>query len=210
MKKNFLMTVLFLTGTLLFTGCGETQTKENDAQNNASYSQQENENNQTTDDDDTYLPPNNSDSETFSKLNTTDLDGNTIDASIFAKNKITLVNAWNIGCTPCINELPELEKINTEFADKGAAFIGLYNDFGMGISDDEMNDIKEILKNANATFTQLRVDGTLADDDMISNMMVFPTTYVVNSEGKIIDTIEGSNNYEGWKAVIESYLENID
>lgn len=210
MKKHFLTVTLLAAGTLLFTGCGQTKADNStnpSGQTSVGIEQDADNNNTNTISD---SQPAASKGETFSKMNTTDLDGNTVDSSIFAKNKITLVNAWNIGCTPCINELPELEKINDAFAEKGAAFIGLYNDLGSGISEREMNAIKDILKNADATFTQLRVDGTLADDSMIYNMMVFPTTYVVNSEGEIIDTIEGSNDYEGWKSVIESYLEQVE
>ena len=73
-----------------------------------------------------------------------------------------LVNVWNVGCTPCVNEIPDLDKINSEYKDKGAAVYGLYGDLGMGISDDEMAQIKDIMSNANASYTQLRMDGTLS------------------------------------------------
>ena len=126
--------------------------------------------------------------------------------SIFSKKKVTLVNVWNVGCTPCVNEIPDLDKINSEYKDKGAAVYGLYGDLGMGISDDEMAQIKDIMSNANASYTQLRMDGTLATNESLLNIMAYPTTYVVGSEGPILDTIEGSKDYEGWKALIDSYL----
>lgn len=34
------------------------------------------------------------------------------------------------------HEIPDLDKINSEYKDKGAAVYGLYGDLGMGISDD--------------------------------------------------------------------------
>jgi thiol-disulfide isomerase/thioredoxin len=139
-------------------------------------------------------------------MDTTDIDGNKMDSSIFAKNKVTLVNVWNVGCTPCVNEIPDLDKINSEYKDKGAAVYGLYGDLGMGISDDEMAQIKDIMSNANASYTQLRMDGTLATNESLLNIMAYPTTYVVGSDGTILDTIEGSKDYEGWKALIDSYL----
>lgn len=132
-----------------------------------------------------------------------------MDSSIFAKNKVTLVNVWNVGCTPCVNEIPDLDKINSEYKDKGAAVYGLYGDLGMGISDDEMAQIKDIMSNANASYTQLRMDGTLATNESLLNIMAYPTTYVVGSDGTILDTIEGSKDYEGWKALIDSLLSRI-
>lgn len=146
----------------------------------------------------------------FVNMKTTDLNGKTIDSSIFSENKLTFVNVWNIGCTPCVNEIPELDKLNTEYADKGVAVLGLYDDFAMGISDDEMKEIKNILNDADASYTQLRMDGTLAVNENLLNIYVFPTTYVVDSEGNIIDTIEGSNDFEGWASVTDTYLAALD
>ena len=50
------------------------------------------------------------------------------------------------------------------------------------------------------------MDGTLAINEYLLNLMAYPTTYVVGSDGTILDTIEGSKDYEGWKALIDSYL----
>lgn len=211
-KKTVLIAALLLTGTLLFAGCGKTT----DSTSNASG--QENtvtgqtsadteaasdsaKTNETSASDGTET-----DAELFSNMSTTDLDGNNVDSSMFSDHKITLVNVWNIGCTPCVNEIPELEKINSEFSEKGGAVVGLYADFGAGIADDEMEQIKEILSNANASYTQLRMDGTLATNETLLNLMAFPTTYVVSSDGTILDTITGSNDYDGWKETLESYL----
>lgn len=185
--KNKVLSIaaLLLTGALLFAGCGTSASSSGKTDSS-------------------------SENTMFSSMETTDLDGNAVDSSIFAQNKITLVNTWNVGCTPCVNEIPELDKINQDFAGKGAAVLGLYCDFGEGISDDELAKVKEILDNADASFTQLRMDGTLATDDTLLNLMTFPTTYVVDSEGTILDTIEGSNDYDGWKSVIESYLSQME
>ena len=64
---------------------------------------------------------------------TTDLDGNTVNtADIFAENKLTMVNIWATFCGPCINEMPELEKIHQEYAEEGAGVIGLVLDVPAG------------------------------------------------------------------------------
>lgn len=206
-NKTLSITTLLLTGALLFSGCGKTNTTENTT-SDSNTSAVESPEPELEQEVESEVPENTvTDNGTFSSLNTTDINGNAIDSSIFANNKITLVNVWNIGCTPCINEIPDLDQLNSDYAEKGAAILGLYNDFGMGIPDDEMEQIQDVLKNANASYTHLRIDGSLASDEMLLNMMTFPTTYIVDSKGAILETIEGSNNYEGWKAVIDSYLE---
>ena len=37
-----------------------------------------------------------------------DLEGNTVDQSILADHKLTMVNVWATFCTPCLSEMPEL------------------------------------------------------------------------------------------------------
>lgn len=200
-KKTLSIAAFLLTGTLFFAGCGQTA----DSNSNANASGQETSvTGQVSADTENSSDNADADLSFFSDMNTTDLDGNKVDSSIFSDNKVTLVNVWNVGCTPCVNEIPELEKLNNEYKEKGGAVVGLYNDFGAGIPDDEMNQIKEILKNT--SYTQIRMDGTLATNETLLNLLTFPTTYVVNSDGTIIDTVMGSRDYDGWKTVLESYL----
>ena len=40
-----------------------------------------------------------------------DLDGNDVDDSLFAKNKVTVVNFWFSGCKPCVGELSKLKAV---------------------------------------------------------------------------------------------------
>ena len=204
-NKTLSIAALLLTGTLLFAGCGQTGNTTGNTSSTAA-GQETTTTEQTGSAEQTTSDSNTSANDIFTNMSTTDLDGNKVDSSIFTNNKVTLVNVWNVGCTPCVNEIPDLDKLNSEYKDKGAAVYGLYCDFGAGIPDDELSQIKDILDNANASYTQLRMDGTLAANDTLLNLMAFPTTYIVGSDGTILDTLEGSNDYEGWKKIIDSYL----
>ncbi len=207
--KNKILTLslaVFLLGsTLIFTGCGTTKTS-NSSTNTGTTQTAESTDSQNNPDSNAET----SDDTVFSTLSTTDLSGNPIDSSIFKENKITLINAWNIGCTPCINELPELEKLNKEYETKGAGIKGLYFNFAEDISDDEMSQINDALSTAGVTYPQLRLTKEMYSSDIMQNVMAFPTTFVVDSNGKILDKIEGSNDYEGWKKVIEKYLAAVE
>ena len=204
-NKTLSIAALLLTGTLLFAGCGQTGNTTGNA-SSGTAGQETTTTEQAGSTEQTASDSNTSANDIFTNMSTTDLDGNKADSSIFTNNKVTLVNVWNVGCTPCVNEIPDLDKLNSEYKDKGAAVYGLYCDFGAGIPDDELSQIKDILDNANASYTQLRMDGTLAANDTLLNLMAFPTTYIVGSDGTILDTLEGSNDYEGWKKIIDSYL----
>ena len=209
--KTLSIMALFLTTALLFTGCGSSGTSS--AQNDQNSAASE------TTTDETASESDAADSKTadtadfdnvFSSMSTTDLDGNPVDASVFQENKLTLVNAWNIGCTPCIQEIPDLAKLSEEYAGKGVSIMGLYFNFAETIQDDEMSQIQDVLTDANATYPQLCLNEEMYATDTMQNVMAFPSTFLVDSNGKILDKLEGSNDYDGWKAVIEQYLTQID
>lgn len=145
----------------------------------------------------------------FSELTTTDLEGNKVDSSVFSENKLTFVNAWNVGCSPCVNELPVLNQLNEDYKDKGVAVKGLYYNFGEEISDELKEEIDAILSDAEASYQQLTISESMNENETIKSIMVFPTTFVVNSDGQIVKTIEGANDYEGWKEIIDKELTKV-
>ena len=55
-----------------------------------------------------------------------DLDGNEVDSStLFEGNTVTVVNFWFTTCSPCVNELADLEELNKQLAEKGGAVVGI-------------------------------------------------------------------------------------
>lgn len=145
----------------------------------------------------------------FENMNTVDLNGEAVDSSIFADNTLTLVNVWNKGCGPCIMEIPELDKLNKDYEEKGVAVKGLIYEFDAGIEDDARAEVEEILTNAGAEYQQLLVSEEMLQSVELQELEAFPTTYLVDSEGKIIGNVLGSRDYDGWKEVVEGVLQEM-
>ena len=218
------LSTMLLCSSLLLTGCGQsadtdaksdkTPAASTDAAGASDTSNDADTNtNNDTDDEagaDAADVSSSAFDDVFAQMTTTDLDGNAVDASIFKDHQLTLVNAWNIGCTPCIQELPYLEQLSEEYADQGVGVMGLYFNFGEDIPDDEMSQIEDALSTANATYTQLRLTKEMYETDTMQNVMAFPSTFIVDSDGKIIDKLEGSNDFDGWKQTVEQYLQQIN
>ena len=122
---------------------------------------------------------------------TTDLDGNAVDSKeLFAKNKVTMINIWGTYCGPCVEEMPELEQMSKEYADKGAAIVGLVVDVSEA-DDSKLADAKDIIKDTGVTYLNLKAwDGS---KDQLSAPGT-PTTYFVDSTGNLIgDPVVGAN-----------------
>ena len=72
------------------------------------------------------------------KFETTGVDGKTYTQDIFSKYDLTMVNVFTTWCSPCINEIPDLEKLYQEMKDKGVGVVGVTRDtIGSGGKQDE-------------------------------------------------------------------------
>mgnify|MGYP003460360882 FL=1 len=150
----------------------------------------------------------NSNSKLFKEMKTEDINGNKVDSSIFSKYKLTVVNVWNTGCTPWVDEIPTLDKLNKEYEKKGVSIKGLLLESGVGLNDEEKKTVEDILKKAKSTYQQLTVSEDMLQDKTLI-LQSFPTTFFVDKDGNIVDSIEGSNDYDGWKAKIDEVLEKV-
>ena len=74
-----------------------------------------------------------------------DLDGNDVDDSLFAQNKVTVVNFWFSGCKPCVEELAKLNELNDTIKKMGGEVVGI-NTGTLDDNQDGIKEAKEILK----------------------------------------------------------------
>ena len=138
---------------------------------------------------------------------TTDLEGHPVESTqIFANNKVTMINIWATYCGPCIQEMPELEKMNNDFREKGGAIIGVVSDVPVG-NNEYLNEAQSIVEETGVTFLNLRAwDGY---DEVLSSVGT-PTTYFVDSQGKLIGEPILGANIETYKEKMEEYLSQIE
>lgn len=154
----------------------------------------------------------NSDATNVGTFETTDIDGNTYTEKVFSDYDLTLVNAFTTWCSPCVNELPELEKLYQEFKEQGVGVVGMVLDT---VGDDGETD-EDVLAKAQALKEKTGVTYPLLIPDAgklngrISGLQSFPESFFVDKEGNIVgEPIMGSNDLEGWKETVEKQLEEI-
>ena len=54
-----------------------------------------------------------------------DIEGNNYTQDMFADYDLTMVNVFTTWCSPCVNEIPDLEKLKNEMSDLGVNVIGI-------------------------------------------------------------------------------------
>ena len=112
---------------------------------------------------------------------TTDLDGNAIKSEdLFAGHPVTMINLWGTWCGPCKRELPELEIMNRDLAEKNCQIIGFVTD---ATSDEKISEAKAILADRGVSYVNLIPFQGLSD---MLPQDAWPTSYFVDENGTLI------------------------
>ena len=140
-----------------------------------------------------------------------DLDGNDVDDSLFAQNKVTVVNFWFSGCKPCVEELSKLNELNDKLKEMGGKVVGINTDT-LDNNQDGIKEAKEILKAQGASYKNLTFDSDSAVGKYAGDIMAFPTTVLVDKDGNIVGEpfmggIDDPSNYEQLMKQIQSVLD---
>ena len=146
------------------------------------------------------------------KFESTGIDGDTYTEKVFSDYDLTLVNIFTTWCSPCVNEIPELEKLYEEMKDKGVGVVGVVLD----AADEDGNQDKDTVKKAEilrektkASYPFLTPDSTMMNG-RLKGISAFPETFFVDKNGNIVgETYTGSHSLDEWKEIVEKELANV-
>ena len=129
---------------------------------------------------------------------TTDRNGESVDETIFAEAALTMVNFWEPWCGPCVREMPDIQKLSEDYADRGFRVIGVYSTPGME------DDVDAVLEQTGVTYPILHYCEAF---DAFQTGYV-PTTIFVDGQGHVLtdEPIVGSRSYADWAALVEELL----
>ncbi len=148
----------------------------------------------------------------LSDFESTDINGNVIDESVFQGKKITMINIWATFCGPCINEMPDLGEISREYADKGFQIIGIpvdVTDYYGNIDDSQVSLAKEIIDETGADYLHIMPSDSL-NSAKLQFVTSVPETIFVDENGcQIGESYIGSRSEEQWLAIIDGLMENM-
>lgn len=136
-----------------------------------------------------------------------DIEGDKYKSSdIFGANKLTMINIWGTLCTPCIKELPELQELSGELANKGIGIIGLVGDVS---GDESLEDASAIVKKKKVDFINLVPDDAIRES-LLSKIKGYPVTIFVDSNGNLVgEVIVGARSKDEYKKAAEKILDTL-
>ncbi len=140
----------------------------------------------------------------FGTFTATTIEGEEVTESIFADYDLTMVNIWATWCSPCVNEMEELQEVYAGLAENVNMISICYD------GESSTETAQEIFDGNGVEFIAI-----IPNDEIMTNVFstirCFPTTMFVDSEGNIIgDYLEGAPSSDVvavYEAYIEMYLE---
>ena len=129
------------------------------------------------------------------------LDGRAV-ASTQLVGKVHIVNFFASWCPPCRAEIPDMVFLQKKYGSRGFTFIGV-------AVDETVSDMRAFI-----TKNQIGYPVVMADDKIVSafsryvtgGLGAIPTSFVVNSSGRITQVITGARSKEVFEKIIVDAL----
>lgn len=136
----------------------------------------------------------------LSGFETTDLEGNPMDASLLTGHRLTLVNVWATYGSSCQEEMQALTDLAAEYRERGLLVLGIVSD---GAGQETL--AKSITQEAGAHYINLLPSEDL--ENLLSQLRDVPTTIFVDESGcQVGSTYVGALGRDKLAKIIEELL----
>jgi peroxiredoxin len=124
-----------------------------------------------------------------------DLEGNPIELNDY-KGKRVFLNYWATWCRPCIEEMPDLQKLQAILTQENYVFLLA--------SDESFEKIKKFKRARNFDFNFIKYNGTSGEQQINA----LPVTFIYNEVGEQVFRFDGAMDWNT-QELIEK-LKNLD
>lgn len=131
-----------------------------------------------------------------------DVELQTLDGQTFRLNemrgRVVLLNFWATWCIPCREEIPELNQMQRDLEARGLSVVG--------VSWDDTAEGVRAFQNRIPLEYRVLVGGD-GVGSQFGGVASFPTTFIIDREGRIRQTIIGARDRAGFEAAVMPLLE---
>ncbi len=201
--KRISLIAIVAAALLAFSGCGKAAESSAAEKPAASETSAAAETSQSAEPEETVEPaePEEAASGIRFEFETETIDGESVTSQeLFGENEYTMINIWTSWCVYCVREMPELEKMNQAFAEKGCGIVGVLFD---AYQEGGLEDAAAILDELEVTYPNVKVWKTWADEIPISAV---PTSFFVDREGNLVGEPIVGADLEAYESQLETLL----
>lgn len=126
-----------------------------------------------------------------------DANGSTVQLSDY-RGKVVLLNFWATWCGPCKIEIPWFMEFQQQYKDQG------FEVLGVAMDDDGWAAVKPYVAEHKMNYRVLLGNDEVAN--LYGGIDSLPTTFVINREGKVVDTHVGLIGKDDYISEIKGLL----
>jgi len=138
------------------------------------------------------------DSATVIDFTLKDLEGKEISLKDY-RGKMVLINIWATWCGPCRVEIPDLIKVRNKYKEKGFEVLGV-------VVSSKPRDVHAMVKQMKINYPILW--GTPEALAQFGEINAIPRTFLLDRDGKIVEDIVGSRNFQFFDQMIGKYFKD--
>lgn len=139
-----------------------------------------------------------------------DLDGKDVSVAQY-KGKVVLVNFWATWCDPCRVEIPWLIEMQQKYGAKGFTVLGVaMDDEGRSVVEPFVEKERFDVNGAKSQMNYPIVIGNDAAADKFGGLLGYPTSVLIDRDGKVIKRVTGLISYDEISKTIESQLQESE
>jgi thiol-disulfide isomerase/thioredoxin len=113
------------------------------------------------------------------------------------RGKVVLLNFWATWCPPCRDEIPEMIELSKRFKDR-------LQIVGVSMDDGPPDDVRQFAKEMGIDYPIVMGSRTLSSE--YGGVPALPTSFVVNTDGKIVQKHEGLYPIDRYDSEVRSLL----
>ena len=157
-------------------------------------------------------PSANSSLQSVGTFSTQDVYGNDYTQEVFGDYDLTMVNIFTTWCTPCVEEMPDLEKLYQQMQNNGVGVVGVVLDVldeNGDVLQADLERAQTLVERTAVTYPILLPDSSYMNG-RLTGITGFPETFFVDKDGNIVgETYSGSGDLDYWLSVVEKELANL-
>ncbi len=122
-----------------------------------------------------------------------------------------MINIWATYCPNCMKEMPELAKLDGQYANEGFQVVGIVTDVfdsEWRVSEKQVQTANEIVQKLGAHYTHIVPDTHILS--ALSEVDAVPTTIFVDENGNQVgENYVGARSEKQWSEIIDSLLAEV-
>lgn len=134
------------------------------------------------------------------------IDGASVSGDVFSNSRITMVNVWATYCNPCLNEMPGLGELASSYNPGDFQLIGIISDVMEDADEGTLTHAADLVAETGADYPHLLLSESLYYA-LLTDVSAVPTTFFVDQDGQILDTVIGAMEKSAWEEKINALLE---